>query len=343
MKKLLVLSVLLGLLALPVFADHVSIDFGGDKTFGFIGDFGDAEAEDTDLTWDVIVGIDDYNSFTWSLKGLDDILGGPIALDKALVTTDVGMWLDLPVGFKINWGYDDPDANEFGNVTGYENTQVYDFSPAEYWGLSVLLSYMFAEVELAFNPGVEGVLPIPDYGYLLAGLALKEPIPGLNAEVYMFQGGDPVEVDDFEQMHLGVGAAYATEVAGASLEGGVSVFYDLTDNADPAWEYGVGVAAGYDMFDVTLGVYGYDGETLSGMDFTVDIAPIDLVTIYAGAVMSFLDADDTFQGADLGVNAHIGLTECYIGYLITENDAGDYNAPTTLLDGGAYISFDVNY
>ena len=38
MKKLLVLSVLLGLLVLPVFADHVSIDFGGDHTFGFIGD-----------------------------------------------------------------------------------------------------------------------------------------------------------------------------------------------------------------------------------------------------------------------------------------------------------------
>jgi hypothetical protein len=338
MKKLLILSVLLGLLALPVFADHQTIDFGGDHTFGFIGDFGDNEAEDVDLTWDVIVGIDDYNSFTWSLAGLD--AAPAISLDKALVTTDVGMWLGLPVGFVINWGYDDPDANEFGNVTGYENTQVYDFSPDVYWGLDFLLSYMFVEVELAFNPGVESAA---DAGDLLVGLALKEPIPGLNAEVYLFQGGAPVLVDDFEQMHIGIGAAYATEVAGFSLEPGVSFFYDLTDNADPAWLYGVGVAAGYDMFDVTLGVYGYDGETLSGMDFSVEVAAIDMATIYAGAVMSFLDALDTFQGADLGVNAHIGLVEFYLGYLITENGAGDYNAPATLADGGAYVKLDVNY
>jgi hypothetical protein len=86
MKKLLVLSVLLGLLTLPVFAEHATIDFGGDDTYGFMTDFGDGVLTTLDLTWDVIVGIDDYNSFTWSLTDIDQ--QGNIALDKALTTTD---------------------------------------------------------------------------------------------------------------------------------------------------------------------------------------------------------------------------------------------------------------
>jgi hypothetical protein len=183
MKKLLVLSALLGLLVLPVFADHVSIDMGGDLTFGFMGDFGDNEAEKVDFTWDVMVGIDDYNSFTWSLANV----GTGNALDKALVTSDVGMWLGLPVGLMINWGYDDPDANEFQVVSGYGNEEIFNLSPDEYWGLDFLLTYNIVEVEVAFNPGVSGAAG--DFGYLLAGLALKEPVPGLNAEVYWYQGG----------------------------------------------------------------------------------------------------------------------------------------------------------
>jgi hypothetical protein len=336
MKKLLVLSALLGLLVLPVFADHVSVDFGGDHTFGFIGDFGDAEGEKIDLTWDVIVSIDDYNSFTWSLGSV----GFGEVLDKALVTTDVGMWAGLPVGLVINWGYDDPDANEFGNVTGYENTQVYDFSPTIYWGLDFLLSASFFEVEVAFNPGVAP----GDPGLLLAGVAVKEPIPGLNAEVYLFQGGGAI--DEFDMMHLGIGANYMAEMGAISIEPGVSFFYDLTDGADPAWMYGIGAEVIYDMIAATVGLTGMDGETLAGLDFTVDVSPIDMATIYAGAVMSFVDGTDTFQGADIGVNAHIGLVECYLGYLITENGAGEYNADfgdVWSLDGGAYIKFDVDY
>jgi hypothetical protein len=337
MKKLLVLSALLGLLALPVFADHVSLDNGGDMTFGTAGDFDAAQQDKIDLTWDVIVGIDDYNSFTWSLKGLDEETLGNLGLDKALVTTDVGMWLGLPVGFKVMWGFDDPDANEFGDVTGYGN-QAYDFSPEEYWGLGFMLSYAFLEVEAAFDPGV----PEVDDGYLLIGLAAKEPIPGLNAEVYWFQGGD-VTNDTFDAGNLGVGAAYAIDISDISLEAGVSFEYEMDDTALIAWDYGFGVAAGYSMFDVTLGLMGYEDEALAAMDFTVDVSPVDMATIYAGAQMSFVDGTDSFQGADVGVNAHIGLVECYVGYNITENGAGEYNSDFALLDGGAYIKFDVNY
>jgi hypothetical protein len=339
MKKLLVLSVLLGLLALPVFAEHATIDFGGDDTFGFITDFG-AYAESLDLTWDVMVGIDDYNSFTWSLKDID--AQGNIVLDKALTTTDIGMWLGLPVGLKVMWGYDDPDANEFGNVTGYENTQSYDFSPAEYWGLAFMVSASFLEVELAFDP--DGAA-----GTILAGLALKEPIPGLNAEVYYFQGhqdGTAVAADEYGEGQLGIGAAYAAEVAGAALEAGLVFHYVLDDafsDFGGAWAWGFGVAGEYSILEASLGIGGYDGETVSGMDFTVDVHPVDKASLYAGAVINFVDGFDTFQGADLGAAAHVGAVDVYVGYLITSNGAGDYNAPTTLTDGGFYMKFDVDY
>jgi hypothetical protein len=366
MKKLLVLSVLLGLLALPMFAEHVSVDFGGDDTFGFIGDFGDNHAEKLDLTWDVKVGIDDYNSFTWSTAGL--ATGGFTALDKALVTTDLGKWLGLPVGFKVMWGYDDPDANEFGDVTGYGN-QAYDFSPGEYWGLGFMFSWNFLELEAAFNPGTESPFPATltqetyDLGKLLIGVAAKEPIPGLNAEVYWFQGGndaeaygadeaidlvvvvddDPTLVTDFDRGQLGIGVSYDTAFGDFTVKPGVSFLYDMDDAAAAAWTYGFGVAAGYSMFDVTLGVMGMEGSEFDSMNATVVAAPIEKADIYAGLLLSFADGADAFQGADLGVNLHVGAVEIYLGYLVTSNGAGDYNAPEVLTDGGAYIKFDVDY
>ncbi len=67
MKKLLVLSVLLGLMALPMFASDIT--FGGDVTFGFVTDFSGERvaAEETDLTFDVKAAIDDYNSLAISM------------------------------------------------------------------------------------------------------------------------------------------------------------------------------------------------------------------------------------------------------------------------------------
>jgi hypothetical protein len=329
MKKLLVLSALLGLLALPVFADHASIDFGGDDTFGFMTDF-DTVLITNDLTWDVIVGIDDYNSFTWSLKGLD-VAGANIALDKALTTTDVGMWAGLPVGLKLMWGYDDPDVNNFHVVTGYETEDVADFSPAEYWGLAIMLSAGMLEVELAFDPlGADGKL--------LAGLAVKEPVPGLNAEFYYFQA--QAAGDEFGEGQLLFDVGYDTEVAGIALETGAFFWLNLADAA-PGYYYGLGLAGTYNIAKLTVGLNGYEDEALDGLSFTVDIDAVDMLSIYGGAAFS-LAAADAFQGADIGLNAHIGKVETYLGYVITENGAGSYG-PDELTDGGLYLKFDVDY
>jgi hypothetical protein len=341
MKKLLVLSALLGLLVLPVFADHVSIDFGGDDTYGFISDFGSGVAEKLDLTWDVIVGIDDYNSFTWSTAGLT---GGFTALDKALVTTDLGMWLGLPVGWKVMWGYDDPANNMFQSVSGYANEEINDFSPDMYWGLANMLSFGMIDLHVAFDPDVE------NGGSLLAGLAFNEPVDGLNAEVYYFQNQSSSDV--FDQGLITFDAGYSTEVSGIGLDAGAAFLYNLADTGD-AWGYGIGLAAAVSMFDITLGLDGNESDALNALTATVDAAPFDMASVYAGLKLSFSDTDDptttttdeteAFQGADIGVNAHVGAVECYLGYLITSEDAGDYNAPVTLQDGGIYVKFDVNY
>jgi hypothetical protein len=372
MKKLLVLSVLLGLMALPMFASDIT--FGGDATFGFIGDFGDNEAEKVDLTLDVMVAIDDYNSLAISLKGLgalngtstiiDDIwvdinddgvvdpgetitsaysVPNAVGLDKALASTDVGAWLGLPVGLVVTWGYDDPDANEFEVVTSYENEAVFDFSPTEYWGLGFLLSASMVEVELAFDPGLADTDP----GRLLAGLAVKEPIPGLNAEVYYFQNE---VIDDLAKGVIGFDAAYSGEFGPVGLKAGAAFAYNLGDSPDAGEEYafGIGLSAAISMVDLTLGISGDDEDALHTVSASAVAAPVDMLDIYVGMLMDLSDltnAGEDLQEVDLGINAHVGAVEVYVGYLVTSVGSDErWNSPGVgAPDGGAYIKFDVDY
>jgi hypothetical protein len=341
MKKLLILSVLLGLMALPMFASDFS--WGGDLTFGFIGDFGDNEGETSTVTFDIKATVDDYNSLVIEVDLLDNAVP-----DKAVVTTDIGGWLGLPVGLTTNWGWDDPDANEFHAISNYGNEEVFDFSKGDYFGHQFLLSVSMLEVEVAFNPGYnDGIGPLTtDYGALLAGVAVKEPIPGLNAEVYYYQGGTSAagapEVDEFDLGQIMFDAAYSGEFGGIGLDVGAAFFYNMDDAAAYAWAFGIGMAASVSMFDITVGVDGNENDMLNELSATVEVAPVDLATIYAGLYYS--GANSELNEVDLGVNAHIGAAEAYIGYVVTDTGSGDnYNSPAGIPDGGAYIKFDINY
>jgi hypothetical protein len=350
MKKLLVLSVLLGLMALPMFASDIT--FGGDATFGFISDFsGDAVgyAEKMDLTFDIMAAIDDYNSLTINVDGAETLaLSG---ISKALVTTDLGAWLDLPVGVKINWGYDDPDWNVFAAISSYDDYSIY-LSPDEYWGMDFLISYNMLEFELAMNPGAKNVAT--DYGYLLAGVAVKEPIPGLNAEFYYFQGSgaDPnvTALDAYDQGMIAFDAAYATEVAGFAITAAPGFAYYMADTAPSAYKWYLALKGVYSMFAVDMELTGDETDAFANMDAVVKVSPVDKVDIYGGMQLSFRDGTDTFQGADIGVNPKMGATNAYIGYVITSIGAAsamlnaDVTSPyVTPTDGGFYIKFDVNY
>jgi hypothetical protein len=345
MKKLLILSVLLGLMALPMFASDFS--WGGDLTFGFIGDFGDNEAETSTVTFDIKATVDDYNSLVIEMDLLDADAATP---DKAVVTTDIGGWLGLPVGLTTNWGWDDPDANEFHGISDYGNEEVFDFSTGDDFGHQFLLSASFLEVEVAFDPGgkVTGV----NAGDLLAGVAVKEPIPGLNAEFYYYQA--LAAIDEFGEGQIMFDAAYSTEVAGVGLDVGAAFFYFLDKDAaiinlgkpfDYEWAYGVAAAASVSMFNITLGLDGNEEDMLESISATAVAAPIDLLDVYAGLWYS-VGGEDLAE-VDLGVNAHVGATELYVGYLIASDlaIAGDnFNSPAGLgTESGAYIKFDVNY
>jgi hypothetical protein len=337
MKKLLILSVLLGLMALPMFASDIT--FGGDATYGFMTDFGDALADTTDFSFDIKAAIDDYSSLTAEVNGGESLtLGG---IEKILVVTDVGMWAGLPVGLTVSWGYDDPDMNEFQNISGYGNEDPWDFSSdsGEYWGLAFLLSASMVEVELAFNPRGTGD------GDLLVGLAAKEPIPGLNAEVYYYQNQKGGSV--FDKGRIGLDAAYAGEFAGVGVEAGAYFGYDLDDAAADAWAYGIGLSGTYNIAEVTVGVDGNETDALNGLTATAMIDAIEMLSLYVGLQMNLADAaPESFEGADIGANVHMGAVEMFVGYLVTQDtaaDGGEWKADIELPDGGAYVRFDVDY
>jgi hypothetical protein len=312
-------------MALPMFASDIT--FGGDLTYGFIWDLGDALGETTTATFDIKAAVDDYNSLVIELNTLND----PIP-DKAVVTTDVGGMFDLPVMVHVLWGWDDPDANKFGTVSAYENEGVIDYSKGDDWMLDLLLGAGFVEFELAFTPSAAAA------GELLAGLAVKEPIPGLNAEVYYWQGAA-----DYADGWIGVDGAYGAEFGGIALDAGAKFLYPLLDTND--WAFGVGLSGGVSMATVTVGVDGNETDTLNSVSASAEIAPFDLATIYAGLWYDM--AGSELVEVDLGVNAHLGATEMYVGYLIDGDSAvsaGDnYNALPSTGDSGLYFKFDINY
>jgi len=330
MKKLLVLSALLGLLALPAFSADVS--FGGDLTFGFITDF-DAEAEDSGATIDMTGSVDDYNAVAISLNGI----GGAVGTEKAVITTDIGAWLGLgDIGVSLQWGYDDPDVAAFGDVTNWETEAFYGLSPAEYWGLDLLVSYGVFELEVAANPADVG-----DLGYLLAGVAVKEAIEGLNAEVFYFQNASAYDV--FDEGVILFDAGYAGAFGDVDVEAGVNFQYNM--GAGDAWAYGIGLTGAYNIAYAEVSLYGDETDALDTMTAAVHVGPFaDMATLFAALDMSFADATaETFQGAEFGLEFETGATWWAVGYQINNEAFLGYNAPDVLPDGGLFFYWDINY
>ena len=338
MKKLLVLSALLGLLALPAFS--VDASFGGDLTFGFITDF-DAEAENTAVTIDMTGSVDDYNSVAISWSPLDAFEGtvDPVTAlpEKAVITTDIGAWLGLgDIGVSLQWGWDDPDVAAFGDVTNWETEAFYGLSPDEYWGLDLVVSYGMFELEIAANPADVG-----DSGYLLAGVAVKEAIEGLNAEVFYFQNVSAYDV--FDEGVILFDAGYAGAFGDVDVEAGVNFQYNM--GAGDAWEYGIGLTGAYNIAYAEVSLYGNETDALDTMTAAVHVGPFaDMATLFAALDMSFADATaETFQGAEFGLEFETGATVWDVGYQINNEAFGGYNAPTTLPDGGLFFNWDINY
>jgi hypothetical protein len=350
MKKLLLLSVLLGLMTLPMFASDIT--FGGDLTYGFISDFADNEADSSDVNFDINATVDDHNSVSIEVDVED------FALDKAVVTTNIGTWLDLPVGVTLDWGYIDPNANRFQGVSERGNEKTFDFSSGDYWGLNLLATIEMIEIELAIDPceDLEGVvetdddgIEIQERGRLLVGAAVKEPIPGLNAELYYFQNNS--DFVTFDEGVIGVDASYETEFSGFTLKAGAGFGYPLPEASD--WSFGVGLKGTYSIAAVTIGFDGNESDMAAGLTATVAVDPIDLISIYAGLELDMTEAaadaveaetrGSILDGVDAGIQVKMGAASLYVGYLITDVESGNWKAPAALTDGGAYLKLDIDY
>jgi hypothetical protein len=333
MKKLLVLSALLGLLALPAFSADITI--GGDFSFGFITDF-DLEAENFDWDLDMKGSVDDYNSVDFRVQNIVD--GSFDSIEKATVKTDVGMWLGLPVGVTLEWGWDDPDWNWFGDVSNFEKEALSGIPYAdEFLGLALLVSFGMFELELAGNPGATA-----DSGDFAAGVAVKEPIPGLNAELYLYQDGATTE--DWDTMNVALGAGYGGSFGDFDLEAGLNFRFDMDDAAADAWLYGVAVTGAFSMIYGEVALTGGETDALDDLYLYVTAAPIDLLKVFVTAHMTFAEAAaEAFQGAEFGLEFETGATWWAVGYAINNDAFEGLNAGAMLADGGLFFNWDINY
>jgi hypothetical protein len=329
MKKLLVLSALLGLLALPAFSADVS--FGGDLTYGAISDFSEV-AEDTNATIDMKGSVDDYNSVAISLKGI----GGAVNTEKAVITTDVGAWLDLPVGVRLQWGYDDPDWNWFGDISVFEKESMSAASMAEYWGLDAYITAGMFELEIAGDPASSN---------FLVGAALMEPIEGLNAELYFWQGDAALGSWEESQIHFGAG--YGGAFGDFDLEVGANFMYDMEENVTNAWAYGFAVTGAFSMIYGEVALTGNETDALNRVYVYATVAPIELLKIFVDAELSLADGTEAFQGAEFGLEFETGATWWAVGYQINNDTFENLNSPAapaaTLPDGGLFFYWDINY
>ena len=321
MKKLLVLSALLGLLALPAFSADVS--FGGDLTYGFISDFS-AVASDANATIDMKGSVDDFNSvdIRWDVDGE--------TAEMAVIKTDVGAWLGLPVGVVLQWGYDDPDWNWFGDVSAFEKESMSAATMGMYWGLDLLVTAGMFELEIAGDP---------ESSNLLIGAALKEPIEGLNAEVYWWQGDAALGVFDAGQIHFGAG--YGGAFGDFDMEAGVNFNYDM---GAETWAYGVAVTGAISMIYAEVALLGNDADALSDVWVYATVAPIDLLKIFVDAQLGLADSyAEAFQGIEFGLEFETGKTWWAVGYQVNNDDSGGGNAADVLADGRLLCYWDISY
>ncbi len=335
MKKLIVLSVLLVLAGFPLLASDVT--FGGDASYGFIASkqFG----EGVDATMDLTAVVDDYVTVNISTDW------DSWTLDKAVAVYDLagatGL-ADFGVGVSLTAGKDDPADNAFQVISGYENEDVFDFDPIEYWGFSLLITAMdMVNIHVAIDPSSGAAEP----GRFLGGIYVED-IAGISAEVYYFQGES--EYNKFDQGQIAFDAAYSTAFGVIGLDAGAGFVYDMSDAAKTAkttWAYGVGLGFSYtEMVSLGVGVDGNETDAFEEVTANVMVNPIDMLSVYAGMDLDIAKVSgETLKGIDFGLNLHVGAGEVYVGYLVTTVGDGKWKAPAAPLDGGFYIETDIDY
>ena len=123
------------------------------------------------------------------------------------------------------------------------------------------------------------------------------------------------------------------------VDGGLD--YKLPEK-DWLWDYAVGASGTFSVFTLGGSIAGNQGVKLDALKAYLDIAVAPV-----GADIDFLfsanEAKDIFQGAEFSAFYNPGPFEFRIGYLWTENGAGEVNAPEVFTNGGIYGKAKINY
>jgi hypothetical protein len=371
MKKLVVLSVLLGLLvvAMPVVA--VDLSYAGELTYGFIFN-ADSWTEEYYNYWiDVDFAIDDFNTLKVEFEGypladtlevIDPDTGDPavigvgelyVPVAKSTLdwfytywTLDIAGALGLEgVSAVLDTGHFRPQNNAWKVNSEYstDRWRVRDFVD----GMDLTVGYndmIYGEV--AFDSGI-----FDQTGdYTLLWLGAWGTFGPASAEVFYYKN-DPVAAEWFSFAAKG-----AYDVSDIALSGTAYFAYNLGDSptAGNEWAYGAGVKAAYSsMAALAVGLNGNDLDTLRVLTFELNLTPIEDAGVDVGAVFNLQDgAVETFDHLDISGWYALGATKLRVGYLyakevggglFTAMHADEAGGAPALGDGGIYVTADVSF
>jgi hypothetical protein len=305
----------------------------GELTFGTVTPFDavDGAIGFANYYVDFTMWPDEYNSVLLEVAG-NTAWGTSVTLPYFQLTTDVGAFLDLPVGLKNTAGRTSLYTNKY-EVSGhaYERTKVRTWIDPLAWKFAVDADMVQVTAALGFGEGVDvfGDASFNDIGVYVfvpdvAGMAEIEAwyLAQDNAD-YKGTFGGSVKVPDIADM-IGVAGGFA--------------YNTVTET----WGYGIGASAAY--MDYTLGVSlnGDDVDTLDQFGIDADARFGDFGA-NAALGMRFADGADTFQGAEVCAYVVVGAATWKAGYTIADGTFYAYNPAVAGPNGGLFVVADVDF
>jgi len=312
--------------------------FHGEMTFGMATPFDAAKGAIgfSNYYVDVTIWPFEYNAVTIELLGDPEFPNpGPTyvgywAAPYFYLSTDLGAWFDLPVGFMNKIGVLSLYSRKY-EVTGhaYERTLVRSAIDPASWVASIDAGMAMVDFALGFGEGSED---LNDIGFILT-------VPELG----------PV---DFEAFYLAQdNADYKGQLgADVKLVGMVPMLdfaggfmYDLVEDlaGDTHFYYGFGAMFTYDMLKLGASFNGWDEDAINqiGIDAKVDLGGYGL----EGAIgLSGAEAADTFQGAEVSAWVSVNASTWRAGYIITDLGYA-YASAVAPLEGGFFITADIDF
>jgi hypothetical protein len=355
MKKLVVLSVLLGLLvvAMPVVA--VDLSYAGELTYGFATS-ADEFLETYYNYWiDVDFAADEFNTLKVEFEA--DPLG-TLLVDwfYAYWTLDIAGVLGLDgVSAVLDTGHFRPQNNAWKSLGEYslDRWRVRQFVD----GMDLTVGYndmVYAEV--AFDGHIFDQT-VDDSGLLWLGA--WGTFGPASAEVFYYKR---LALEEWFSV-AAKGAYDVTE--DIALSGNVSFGYNLMDSpaVGSEWWLGAGVKAAYaDLAALAVGFNGNDNDIINGLGFELNLTPIEGAGIDAGAVFNLAEgAAESFDNLDISGWYALGATKLRVGYFMAKAiDAGVFGAmhadeagwsrgdgsiddPWRLSDSYIYVTADVSF